>query len=100
MDNGMQHSDTNQLTDNDRSRRWCWWGAAAGLLTGLFDAALLATLGVSFQMNGHNVTVLIGVYFGISFAVLGFLLGWAAAARRRDRQAATLIQAQTEAIAA
>src|SRR6185437_15780311 len=46
----------------------------------------------------HNVTLLVGAYFGLSFAVLGFLLGSVAAGRRRDRRAAALIQMQIEAI--
>jgi signal transduction histidine kinase len=83
-----------------REALWRWWGAAAGLLTGLGDAAMLSALGVSFALNGRNAGVLVGVYFGLSFALLGYLLGTLAAARRRDRRAAALIQTQTEAIAA
>jgi len=75
-----------------------WWGAAAGLLTGLFDAALMAALGVHFEMNGWNVTLPVGIYFGLSFAGLGFLLGSVAASQRRDRHTAKVIQAQTDAI--
>jgi signal transduction histidine kinase len=83
-----------------RWARWKWWGAAAGLLTGLGDAVLLNVWGVTFTMNDRDAIVPVGLYFGLSFAVLGFLLGVAAAARRRDRRAAAIIQAQTEAIAA
>jgi signal transduction histidine kinase len=83
----------------EAARNWRWWGAFAGLLAGLFDAGMLAALGVTFSVNGRDVMWLIGVYFGGSFAVLGFLLGTVAAARRRDRQAAAVIQAQTETIA-
>jgi len=78
--------------------RWRWWGALAGLLTGLGDATLLAALGVSFAMNGRDATLLVGAYFGVSFATLGYLLGAVAAARRRDRRAAAIIQSQMEAI--
>jgi signal transduction histidine kinase len=85
--------------DRDRrADRWRWWGAAAGLLTGLCDAVLLAALGVSFAINGHDATLLIGAYFGLSFAVLGFLLGAVAAGRRRDQRAAAVIHSQMEAL--
>jgi signal transduction histidine kinase len=78
--------------------RWRWWGAAAGIATGLFDTATMAALGVSFQMNQYDVTWFVGIYFGISFAVLGFLLGYTAEARRRDGRNAELVQAQMETI--
>lgn len=78
--------------------RWRWWGAAAGLATGLFDAAGMAALGVSFEANGHDVTFLVGAYFGVSFAVLGYLLGFTVEARRRDRRNAELLRAQMESL--
>lgn len=78
--------------------RWRWWGAAAGIATGLFDTATMAALGVSFQMNRYDVTWFVGAYFGISFAVLGFLVGYMVEARRRDRRNAELVQAQNETI--
>jgi signal transduction histidine kinase len=81
-------------------RRWRWWGAGVGLLTGLGDALILGAFGVRFEMNGHDATLLVGGYFGLSFALLGFLLGSVAAARRRERAATALIQTQTEAITA
>jgi signal transduction histidine kinase len=84
----------------DAGARWRWWGAAAGLATGLFDTATMAAFGVSFQMNQHDVTWFVGVYFGVSFAVLGFLLGYTVEARRRDRRNAELVQAQMETIRA
>lgn len=86
------------MTDDRRLRRWRWWGAVAGLVTGLFDAVFMTRLGVSFAMNGYDVTLPVGAYFGISFAVLGYLLGSVAAGRRRDRHAAAVIQAQMETI--
>ena len=91
-------------TPAERSRgflapsRWRWWGATVGLLTGLGDAFILETLGIRFEINGHSATLLVGAYFGVSFAVLGLLLGIVAAARRRDRAAAALIQRQMETI--
>lgn len=91
---------TLQSEPTRRFGRWPWWGAAAGLATGLFDAATMALLGVSFEMNGHDVTLLVGAYFGLSFAVLGFLLGVVFEGRRRDRRAAAVIHEQMEAIQA
>jgi hypothetical protein len=54
----------------DEGIPWRWWGAAAGLATGLFDTATMAAFGVAFQMNQYDVTWFVGVYFGVSFAVL------------------------------
>ncbi len=79
---------------------WRWWGMAAGIVLGLIDTISIAALGVGFEMNGRDVTLWVGVYFGSSFAGLGFLLGYLFEARRRESQAAALLQAQTEAIAA
>ena len=77
---------------------WRWWGLAGGLATGLVDTLGMVAMGVSFEMNGRDVTWLVGGYFGISFAVLGFLLGYVVEGRRRDRRSAALIQTQMEAI--
>lgn len=73
---------------------WRWWGAALGLGTGLFDAKLMELLGVQFALNGRDVMLWVGAYFGVSFAMLGYLLGVVAASRRRDRQTAEVIQRQ------
>ena len=55
------------------NRRWRWIGAGLGLLTGLFDAVLLSSgMGVDFRINGSSATLLIGVYFGASFAYVSF----------------------------
>jgi two-component system sensor histidine kinase HydH len=80
--------------------RWRWWGALAGIATGFFDALTMAYFGVSFQANGVDVTLAVGAYFGVSFAVLGFLLGYTAEARRRERESAALLQTQMEAASA
>ena len=77
---------------------WRWWGATAGLLTGLGDATLLKWFGVSFAINSRDATLLVGAYFGLSFAVLGYLLGSVFEARRRDQRAARLISEQKDAI--
>jgi signal transduction histidine kinase len=79
----------------DRMR---WWGMAAGLTLGAVDTVLIRALGVTFAMNGHDAGWLVAAFFGSSFALLGFLIGYVADGRRRDRRAAQVIQAQMETI--
>jgi two-component system sensor histidine kinase HydH len=77
-----------------------WWGLALGLALGAIDTASLVALGVTFSISGRDVTLLVFGYFGLSFALLGFLLGYVIEGRRRDNRAAAVIQTQVEAIAA
>src|SRR5438552_6210267 len=77
-----------------------WWGAAAGVVLAVVDTLTISTLGVRFEMNGHQVSPLVGVWFGSSFALLGFLVGYVLEGRRRDRRQAETIRVQSEAIAA
>jgi two-component system sensor histidine kinase HydH len=77
-----------------------WWGLTLGLLTGAVDTATMVALGVRFTMNGQDVSWLVFGFFGSSFALLGWLLGWLLESRRRERRAAALIREQIEAIAA
>jgi signal transduction histidine kinase len=88
------------MTPRERFAHARWWGAAAGVALGLVDTATMAALGVAFQMNGRDVTLLVAGFFGSSLALLGFLVGLAVEGRRRDRRSAETIHAQTEAIAA
>jgi len=78
------------------SRRW-WW-AVGGVLAGFFDTAMMSKLGFTFEANGYDVTLLVGCYFGVSFAVLGFLLGREYEWRRRDQETTALLESQVEAI--
>jgi two-component system NtrC family sensor kinase len=98
--NTLAHSAATSIQParNRDGARWRWWAAAAGMLAGLADAVFLTAFGLSFAINGHDATLFVGVYFGASFAVLGFLLGSVFEARRRDARAAALIQSQTETI--
>ncbi|HYB98090.1 MAG TPA: ATP-binding protein [Candidatus Limnocylindrales bacterium] len=83
------------------SRGWRWIGAALGLGLGLFDAMLLSSaMGVDFRLNGESGTLFVGAYFGVSLAIVGFLLGETMEARRRDREAAALIEQQNQTILA
>src|SRR6059058_2992878 len=78
-----------------------WWGAAAGIVLAVLDTLTISALGVRFEMNGHDVSpLLVGVWFGSSFALLGFLAGYVVEGRRRDRRQAEVIRAQSVAIAA
>ncbi len=77
-----------------------WWGALAGVGAALFDTALLTFLGVRFEINGSDATILNVLFMCVTYAPLGYLIGYVIEARRRDRAAAAVIQAQTEAIGA
>ncbi len=74
--------------------------AAFGFSTGVFDAVLLRSLGLVFTVGSHDATAIVGLYFGISFAGLGLLLGYVIAGRRRDAEANRTIAAQLTALQA
>src|SRR5262245_54219644 len=82
-----------------RRARWRWWLVAAGLATGFFDAWFLRRIGLTFSVNQQDAAWVIGVYFGLSFAGLGLLIGELIERRRRDRDTATLLREQTATIA-
>ena len=88
------------MADDERFSRARWWGAAAGLALAFVDTASMALLGVRFEMNGHDVSPLVAAFFGSSLASFGFLVGYVVEGRRRDRETAAVIRAQTDAIAA
>ena len=56
-----------------RRGRLRWWGAFVGFAFGIVDTLSLAWLGAAFTMGGRDVTGLVGIWFGSSFALLGFL---------------------------
>jgi two-component system sensor histidine kinase HydH len=82
----------------DRPLRW--WGLAGGIAWAIVDTCLAVALGISFDIGGRDATWLVAVFFGFSFAILGFLAGYALDARRRDRRAVALIREQADALAA
>ncbi len=94
----MNSDPTRSPNPNHIFRRLRWWGAAAGLALGFVDTFSMGALGVSFQLNGEQVDWLVAAYFSTSFALLGFLLGYVAEQRRRDREKAAVIRAQLEAL--
>jgi signal transduction histidine kinase len=77
-----------------------WWGAGAGFLLAVFDTLLLSRLGVTIEWNGYDAMLANGAFMSTSYALLGFLVGYAIEARDRDRRSARIIQAQTESISA
>jgi signal transduction histidine kinase len=79
-------------------RPWRWWGVVAGLAFALPDTFTLSWLGVAFEMNGREAGWLIVLWFGSSFALLGFLVGYLVESRHRERQSAAIIRSQMEAI--
>jgi two-component system sensor histidine kinase HydH len=77
-----------------------WVGIGVGLAIALADTLTMRALGISFAMNGRDVSLLVGATFGSSLALLGFLLGHVIEGRRRDREQSATIAAQTAAIEA
>jgi two-component system sensor histidine kinase HydH len=77
-----------------------WWGLAGGVLLAAVDTLTAVALGFTFEVNGRDATVLAGLFFGSSFALLGFLVGYVAEGRQRDREASAIIRAQSEALQA
>ena len=88
------------MTKPERFARARWWGAGAGIVLAITDTLTVDALGIRFELNGHDAWPLVAAWFGCSFALLGYLVGWAVEARRRDRRAAAVIREQSEAIAA
>lgn len=74
---------------------WRWWGLFAGIAVALFDTAVISWLGVTF---GADAQQWVALYFGISFASVGFLAGFLMEQRRRERQTEALMRAQAETI--
>ena len=77
-----------------------WWGLAAGIAFAIGDTLFAHWAGFRFQINGRDATFLTGCYFGSSFAMLGFGLGWLVEARRHERAQAAIIRAQVGEITA
>jgi len=80
--------------------RYRWWGLGGGILLAIGDTLAAVTLGLRFEINGADATWLTAAYFGSSFAVLGFLLGWLLEIRGRERRAGAIIREQVETLAA
>lgn len=79
---------------------WRWWGLAAGILSGAVDTLGLRAVGVPLEVGGHDVSIAVALFFGTSFAALGFLVGYLVEQRRRERHMAAVVQQQVETLAA
>jgi len=80
--------------------RWRFWGLGAGIVSGIIDTLGMRAVGVPLEVAGSDVTLIVAAYFGISFAALGYLLGYLVEQRRRERAMAATVQQQTETLAA
>jgi two-component system sensor histidine kinase HydH len=76
-----------------------WWGLVGGILWAIVDTTSIVALGIRFQVNGGDATLFTGLFFGSSFALLGFLLGYVVEGRRRDSATAAVIREQADTIA-
>ena len=70
-----------------------WWGLAGGVLLSVFDMVSLRWLGAAPTLNGRDASVFFALYFGSSIALSGFLAGWIAEGRRRERVQAEALTA-------
>ena len=100
----LMDSDAAARAADDSDQYWHglrlrWWGLVLGLIGGGADIAGLSFFGVNFAVNEWDARPLIALYFGVSFAALGYLIGYLVESQRRERRTAALVQAQTEAIA-
>jgi signal transduction histidine kinase len=77
-----------------------WWGFAVGAGAGLADLVSTLLVGIHFEMNGRDVTLLALGLYAATFAATGLLFGLVLEGRRRDRRAAAIIAAQMESAAA
>lgn len=82
------------MTTSSRFRNRSLWGTLIGAFAGPADTVLLHLLGVSFEINGADASWLIALYFGVSFAVLGYLIGALMDSRRREQEQMRLLDEQ------
>ncbi|MCA9542624.1 MAG: hypothetical protein KC620_27195, partial [Myxococcales bacterium] len=68
-----------------------WLGAGLGCLTGLFDYSLFSLLDVRMMAGDREVTPLIALFYGVSFAIGGWLVGRVAAQRVYIRRQLTAV---------
>jgi len=87
-----------KLGDRFRSNRIRWIGAALGVIAAFSDAMLLSGIGLHLQSGGHDVTLVVAAWFGMSFAFLGYMLGKSIQDNAREKAASELIRAQMKAL--
>ena len=90
-------------TPTEPPARWIvtharWIGVVVGLAIATSDTLMMRALGITFAMNGREVSLLVGATFGSSLALLGYLLGRVIEGRRRDSEQSAIIRSQMAAI--
>jgi len=60
----------------------------------------MRALGITFAINGSDVTLFVAAMYGSSIVLLGYLLGRVIEGRRRDHEQSAIIRSQMEAIEA
>lgn len=86
------------IRDMTSTSRLRWVGLVGGVVLAVIDTAIALWLGFTFEVNGREATVLAGVFFGASYCILGFLVGYVIEGRHRDREAERVIRAQADAL--
>lgn len=81
-------------------RRWDLWLAAAGFGMAAGDFAFFSYLDIDMSVAGRDVTAGLFVWFAVSFAAFGFVIGRLIQARARAAEAARTIEAQMQALEA
>jgi len=88
------------MSESASTPRYRLFGLLGGIALGVVDTLLSRQLGIEYQINGRDASLLVGAFFGTSFALLGYLLGTVLEGRARDREQAERIRAQGEELAA
>lgn len=83
-----------ELLIAERSRKLRWIGAAIGLLSAIGDTMALIRAGVVLQSGGYDITLVVAGWLGVSFAVVGFLVGKLIEDQARAKAATELIREQ------
>lgn len=78
--------------------RMGWIGFALGALAGTADFVVFSFLGIRIEIKGLNVAYAIGAYISISFAFLGYFLGYIREAHGKMSIQAHTIQEQYRAL--
>ena len=92
-------------TTRDTSARWYlgsarWIGTGIGIAVVASDTVLMRALGITFAINGSDVTLFVAAMYGSSIVLLGYLLGRVIEGRRRDHEQSAIIRSQMAAIEA
>ena len=73
---------------------WHWVGAAAGVLAGLVDVAVMLQFGVEMRVGGVDATAGVLAFLAANYAVVGYAIGRSLQGRARARRDAETISRQ------